>query len=59
MKTILHLCADSGSDSMPYKKAGYNVVLVGKEIGIENFDYDGPVHGVSQKFAYEFFKINQ
>lgn len=46
MKTILHLCADSGSDSYPYKEAGYNVILVGKDIGVENFTYDGPVHGV-------------
>ena len=46
MKTILHLCADTGSDSKPYKDAGYNVVLVGSYIGVENFSYDGEVHGI-------------
>jgi hypothetical protein len=37
-KTILHLCADTGSDSKPYRDAGYNVILVGEQIGIENFE---------------------
>ena len=36
MKTIFHLCADIGSDSQPYKDAGYNVIKVGKKIGVEN-----------------------
>jgi len=35
--TILHLCADTGSDSYPYKKAGYRVICVGKDIGVENY----------------------
>jgi len=34
-KIILHLCADIGSDSKQYKDAGYKVILVGKEIGVE------------------------
>jgi hypothetical protein len=46
MKTILHLCADTGSDSKPYRDAGYNVILVGKDIGVENFSYSGEVHGI-------------
>jgi hypothetical protein len=37
MKTILHLCADTGSDSKPFKDAGYKVICVGKDIGVENF----------------------
>lgn len=37
MKTILHLCADTGSDSKPWKDAGYNVILVGKNIGVERY----------------------
>ena len=45
-KTIIHLCADIGSDSKPFKDAGYNVILVGKDIGVENFSYDKPVHGI-------------
>ena len=46
MKTILHLCADIGSDSLIYAKNGYNVILVGKDIGVENFSYDNPVFGI-------------
>lgn len=46
MKTILHLCADTGSDSKPYKDAGYNVILVGSDFGVENFSYRGKVHGI-------------
>ena len=45
-KTILHLCADIGSDTLPYKKAGYNVITVGKDIGVENFNPPENVHGV-------------
>jgi len=37
MKTILHLCADTGSDTKPYRDAGYNVILVGKLTGVENW----------------------
>jgi len=37
-KVILHLCADTGSDTKPYVDAGYKVVRIGKEIGVENFD---------------------
>lgn len=46
MKTIIHACADTGSDSKPYRDAGYNVILVGKDIGVENFSYKGEVHGI-------------
>lgn len=46
MKTILHLCADTGSDSKPYKDAGYNVYLIGSDIGVENFHFHGEVHGI-------------
>ena len=46
MKTILHLCADTGSDSKPYRDAGYHVLCIGKEIGVENFNYTGLVHGI-------------
>jgi hypothetical protein len=45
-KTILHLCADTGSDTKPYRDAGYNVVLVGSEIGVENFHPPKNVHGI-------------
>lgn len=46
MKTILHLCADIGSDSKPYKDAGYNVIIIGKEIGVENYQPPENVYGV-------------
>lgn len=46
MKTILHLCADIGSDSKPYKDAGYNVILIGKDIGVENYTPPKGVYGV-------------
>ena len=45
-KTILHLCADIGSDSYPYKQAGYNVVCIGKDIGVENYHPNGKIYGV-------------
>ena len=46
MKTILHLCADTGSDSKPYADNGYNVVLVGSEIGVENYHPPQDVYGI-------------
>jgi hypothetical protein len=45
-KIILHLCADIGSDSYPYKKAGYDVRFVGKNIGVENFNAPDNVYGI-------------
>jgi hypothetical protein len=46
MKTILHLCADTGSDSKPYAENGYEVILVGSEIGVENYHPPSDVHGI-------------
>ena len=46
MKTILHLCADSGSDTQIYKENGYNVIKVGKDIGVEHFHAPANVFGV-------------
>lgn len=45
-KIILHLCADTGSDTKPYRDNGYDVRLVGKEIGVENYTPPQGVHGV-------------
>ena len=45
-KVILHLCADTGSDSKPYKDAGYEVILVGSTIGVENYHPPKDVYGV-------------
>jgi hypothetical protein len=46
MKTVLQLCADTGSDTKPYRDAGYNVILVGKEIGVENFHPPANTYGI-------------
>jgi site-specific DNA-cytosine methylase len=46
MKTILHLCADTGSDTKPYRDAGYNVILVGSDIGVENYHPPDDVYGI-------------
>lgn len=43
---ILHLCADTGSDTKPWKDAGYEVELVGREIGVENYHPPKDVYGI-------------
>jgi len=45
-KLILHLCADLGSDSQPYRDAGYDVRCVGEEIGVENYNPPKNVYGI-------------
>lgn len=50
-KTILHLCADTGSDSKPYKDAGYEVVLVGENVGVENYSIIPGMIGVQGVIA--------
>lgn len=40
------MCADTGSDSKPYKDAGYNVILVGSKIGVENYHPPKEVYGI-------------
>lgn len=45
-KTILHLCADMGSDSQPYRDAGYNVICIGSDIGVENYQPPKDVYGI-------------
>ncbi len=46
MKTILQLCADTGSDTKPWKDAGYEVILVGSDIGVENYHPPADVYGI-------------
>lgn len=43
---ILHLCADTGSDSKPWRDAGYEVILVGSDIGVENYHPSKDVYGI-------------
>ncbi|MES2240463.1 MAG: hypothetical protein V4497_09430 [Bacteroidota bacterium] len=47
-KTILHLCADIGSDSRYYDlDPNYEVIKIGKDIGVENFSAKGMhIYGV-------------
>ena len=55
MKVILHLCADIGSDSKIWSDNGYEVIRVGKDIGVENFNYSGEVYGIiSNPVCLEF-----
>jgi len=46
-RTILHLCADTGSDSYPYEiDPAYDVIKIGKDIGVENYSPDREIHGI-------------
>lgn len=45
-KTILHLCANTGSDSKPYFESGYNVVLVDEIIDVRTFIPPQDVYGI-------------
>lgn len=45
-KIVLHLCADTGSDTKPYRDAGYTVICVGKDIGVENYHPPKGVYGI-------------
>lgn len=47
MRTILHLCADTGSDTKPYQDdPNYEVILVGSKIGVENYHPPKDVYGI-------------
>lgn len=45
-KVILHLCADTGSDTKVWADNGYEVIRVGKDIGVENYHPPKDVYGV-------------
>jgi len=45
-RVILHLCADIGSDSEPYRKAGYTVIRVGEKQDVRCFQPPENVHGI-------------
>lgn len=38
--------ADTGSDSWFYRRDGYEVILVGSDIGVENYTPDRPIYGI-------------
>lgn len=56
-KLILHLCADIGSDSQPYRDAGYEVICVGKDIGVENYNPPPNVYGIIANPPCTMFSI--
>jgi hypothetical protein len=56
-RTILHLCADIGSDSEPYRKAGYNIICVGSDIGVENYNPPDNVYGIIANPPCTMFSI--
>jgi len=46
-KVILHLCADTGSDTKPYQDdPDYEVIKVGADIGVENYQPPHNVYGI-------------
>ena len=46
-KLILHLCADIGSDSLFYQLSDdYEVIKIGKDIGVENYNPPNNVYGI-------------
>jgi hypothetical protein len=45
-RIILHLCADTGSDTKPYSENGYTVIKVGSDIGVENYHSPKNVYGI-------------
>jgi hypothetical protein len=54
-KIILHLCADTGSDTQIYRQNGYNVICVGSDIGVENYHPPKDVYGIiSNPVCLEF-----
>lgn len=45
-KIILHLCADIGSDSEPYRRGGYKVICVGEKQDVRKFEPPDNVYGI-------------
>lgn len=58
-KIILHLCADTGSDSYPYRMAGYDVRCIGSDIGVENYHPPKNVHGIIANPVCTEFSVAQ
>lgn len=56
-KIILHLCAKEGSDTAPYRKAGYDVRIIGEEIGVENYQPPPNVYGIIANPPCTMFSI--
>ena len=56
-KIILHLCADIGSDSIIYKKYGYDVRLINSDIRVENYHPPKNVYGIIANPVCTMFSI--
>ncbi len=57
-KIILHLCASEfGSDTKPYREAGYDVRLITKKIGVENYHPPKGVYGIIANPPCTMFSI--
>lgn len=56
-KIILHLCAKEGSDSKPYRDAGYDVRIIGEGIGVENYHPPENVYGIIANPPCTMFSI--
>jgi len=56
-KIILHLCAKEGSDSKPYRDAGYDVRIIGEDIGVENYHPPENVYGIIANPPCTMFSI--
>ena len=56
-KIILHLCAKEGSDSLPYREAGYDVRIIGEDIGVENYTPPENVYGIIANPPCTYFSI--
>ena len=56
-KVILHLCADIGSDTLPYQEAGYDVRMIGSDIGVENYHPPENVYGIIANPPCTMFSI--
>lgn len=56
-KIILHLCAKEGSDSIPYREAGYDVRIIGEDIGVENYNPPPNVYGIIANPPCTMFSI--
>ena len=61
VRTILHLCADTGSDTWPYRAdPRYEVITIGADIGVENYSPDRPIWGVfANPVCTEFSRLRR
>ena len=61
VRTILQLCADTGSDTWAYRNdPRYEVVTIGADVGVENYHPDRPIHGIiANPVCTEFSRVRR